>query len=83
MDRIEIDSFVNKFRALCDAGYNASLNLESKLGEVFVNLSCKVGRTTPPPPFTSPHLSMLFPSIVVLPTTDVKLAVRRLMSTNL
>ena len=49
MDRIEIDSFVNKFKALCDAGYHASLNLESKLGEVFVNLSCKVGRTTPPP----------------------------------
>ena len=53
MDRAEIDSFVNKFKALCDAGYNASLNLESKLGEVFVNLSCKVGRTTPPP-FTPP-----------------------------
>ena len=54
MDRNEIDSFVNKFRALCDAGYHASLNLESKLREVYVNLSCKVGRTTPPPPFTSP-----------------------------
>ena len=53
MDRVEIDSFVKKFKALCDAGYYASLNLESKLGEVYVNLSCKVGRTTQPP-YTPP-----------------------------
>ena len=53
----EIDSFVKKFKLLWSAGYEASLNLESKLGEVNVTLNCKVGRTIPPPSsrFTSKY----------------------------
>ena len=31
------------------AGFDASLTLESKLGEVFISLNCKVGRIVPPP----------------------------------
>ena len=49
MDDAEIDSFVRKFKLLRGAGIDASLNLESKLGEVFISLNCKVGRVSPPP----------------------------------
>ena len=49
MVHCEIDSFVNKFKLLWRAGYDTSLSLESKLGEVHINLSCKVGRSIPPP----------------------------------
>ena len=49
MGHAKIDSFVNKFKLLWRAGYDASLSLESKLGEVHLNLSCKVGRSIPPP----------------------------------
>ena len=52
MDQVEIDSFVNKFKLLRVAGYEASLTLNSKLGEVQISLNCKVGRNVPPP--TSP-----------------------------
>ena len=52
MEDVEIDSFLKKFKMLRNAGYNASLNFESKLGEVFISLNCKVGRLLPPP--TSP-----------------------------
>ena len=52
MAQCEIDSFVKKFKLLWSAGYDSSLNLESKLGEVYVTLNCKVGRSIPPP--TSP-----------------------------
>ena len=55
----EIDSFVNKFKLLWSAGHDASLSLESKLGEVCISLNCKVGRITPPPSshFTSKYRS--------------------------
>ena len=45
----EIDSFVKKFKSLWNAGFHATLNLESMLGEVNVSLNCKVGRVVPPP----------------------------------
>ena len=41
---MEIDSVVSKFKLLKDAGYEASLNLDTMLGEVKISLSCKVGR---------------------------------------
>ena len=49
MDDAEIESFVKKFKLLRSAGFDATLNLESKLGEVFISLNCKVGRVSPPP----------------------------------
>ena len=49
MSAVQIDSFVSKFKLLLNTGYNATLNLESNLGEVSIMLSCKVGRTSPPP----------------------------------
>ena len=54
MDNTEIDSFVRKFKLLRDAGYEASLNLKSSLGEVEISISCKVGRINPPPPPSPP-----------------------------
>ena len=55
MVNAEIDSFVVKFKSLWAAGYKATLSLESCMGEVVINLNCKVGRTKPPPmPFMSP-----------------------------
>ena len=42
MEDVEIDSFLKKFKMLRNAGYDASLNFESKLGEVFISLNCKV-----------------------------------------
>ena len=45
----EIDSFIQKFKLLRGAGIEASLNFETKLGEVFISLNCKVGRNLPPP----------------------------------
>ena len=49
MGAVQIDSFVSKFKLLLNTGYNASLSLESYLGEVSIVLNCKVGRTSPPP----------------------------------
>ena len=49
MAQTEIDSFVKKFKSLWNSGFNATLNLESKLGEVEIALNCKVGRVSPPP----------------------------------
>ena len=49
MADVEFSSFVKKFQCLRHSGYDASLNVESKLGEIFVTLSCKVGRDIPPP----------------------------------
>ena len=46
----EIDSFIQKFKLLRNAGMEASLNFETKLGEVWISLNCKVGRNIPPPP---------------------------------
>ena len=45
MANMEIDQFVNQFKLLRDAGMEASLNLETKLGEVFISLNCKLGET--------------------------------------
>ena len=50
----EVENFVHKFKMLRDSGYDATLTIESKLGEVFVALNCKVGRTSPPP--TTPFM---------------------------
>ena len=49
MADVELSSFVKKFQCLRRSGYDASLNVESKLGEIFITLSCKVGRDIPPP----------------------------------
>ena len=59
MAGVDIDSFVNKFKSLWSAGHNATLNIESKLGEVEISLRCKIGRSSPPPstPFSSFGLS--------------------------
>ena len=48
MATVQIDTFVEQFKKLWGAGIEASLNVESKLGEVFISLNCKVGRITPP-----------------------------------
>ena len=39
----EIDSFVNKFKALCQGGRTASLTLSSKAGKALVNLRVDLG----------------------------------------
>ena len=59
MATCEIDSFVKKFKLLRSAGYDTSLKIECKLGEVYVKLNCKVGTTIPPPssPFTAKYRS--------------------------
>ena len=44
----EIDFIVANFKSLLGIGHEASLKLECKLGEVWMNLSCKVGRNEPP-----------------------------------
>ena len=49
MEDVEIDSFVKKFKMLRSVGYDATLNLESKLGEVLITINCKVGRVLPSP----------------------------------
>ena len=48
MAHVEVDNFVRKFKLLLSAGYEASLDLSSSLGEVTINLKCKVGRLSPP-----------------------------------
>ena len=50
----EIDSFVLKFKTLRAAGIEATLNVETKLGEVSISINCKVGRDLPPPLLMSP-----------------------------
>ena len=60
---IKLDNFVKQFQCLQSSGYDASLNVESKLGEMFITLSCKVGRTVPPPTFP------LAPFAVITPKT--------------
>ena len=39
----EIDSFVNKFKALCQGGRNASLTMSSKAGKAVINLRVDLG----------------------------------------
>ena len=56
MADVELSSFVKKFQSLRRSGYDASLNIESKLGEIFITLSCKVGRDIPPPSPPSPSM---------------------------
>ena len=46
----EIESFVQKFKSLRGAGLEATLILDTKLGEVWITINCKVGRNIPPPP---------------------------------
>ena len=50
----EIDSFIQKFKLLRGSGIEATLNFETKLGEVYISLNCKVGRNLPPPLSKSP-----------------------------
>ena len=48
----EIDLVVAQFKLLLGFGHEASLKLDCKLGEAWINLSCKVGRNAPPLPHT-------------------------------
>ena len=47
-----MESFIDHFKLLWGAGQEASLNIESKLGEITFSLSCKVGRIVPPTPMS-------------------------------
>ena len=47
-DVMEIENFVRQFKMLWSSGQEAKLTLETKLGEVWINLNCKVGRIIPP-----------------------------------
>ena len=53
MASMELSSFIKKFQSLRSSGYDASLIIENKLGEMSITLSCKVGRDIPPPSPTS------------------------------
>ena len=53
MADLQIESFLNHFKLLWGAGEEASLKIESKLGEISLSLSCKVGRIAPPSPVPS------------------------------
>ena len=46
----EVDSFVNKFKFLCSAGYKATLTIEASEGEAFVTLKTGLGHIVPPCP---------------------------------
>ena len=59
MEDNEIESFIRKFKSLRVTGYNATLNMECKLGEVFITLNCKVGRSLPPSPSTPTYAAGL------------------------
>ena len=59
MEDEEIKRFIRKFKSLRTAGYNASLNMECKLGEVFITLNCKVGRTVLPSPSTPSYAAVI------------------------
>ena len=48
-NNVEIDSFTEKFKLLRDAGFEASLSFDNKLGEVSISLYCKVGIVSSPP----------------------------------
>ena len=54
MVNLEIDSVVSQFKLLLATGHEASLKLDSKLGEVWISLNCKVGRNEPPACMSSP-----------------------------
>ena len=51
----EIDSFVNKFKALCQGGRHASLTLSSKAGKAVVNLRVDLGDVSQDPHLQHPH----------------------------
>jgi hypothetical protein len=42
MAQSELESFVNKFKALLNAGKNAHLSLKSEAGKAFVSLSVEI-----------------------------------------
>ena len=50
----EIDSFVTKFKYLWHAGFQSSLEIESKHGQAVVTLQAEVG-VPPPPPHSYHH----------------------------
>ena len=50
MAHCEVDSFVNKFKFLCSAGYKATLTIEASEGEAFVTLKTGLGHIVPPCP---------------------------------
>ena len=52
MAHVEIDSFVSKFKHLCNSGLSATLNLESYLGKATVTFKVEVGIC---PPNLVPH----------------------------
>ena len=44
----EFDSFIGKFVSLWKKGFEASLNVNSKAGEAFINLQVGLGQVLPP-----------------------------------
>ena len=48
MTNMEIDGFIEHFKLLWRTGHDAKLNIETRLGEAFITLNCKVGRVAPP-----------------------------------
>ena len=55
MAHCEVDSFVNKFKYLCSAGYKATLTIEASSGEAVVTLKTSVGHIPPPCPIKKNH----------------------------
>ena len=49
MANVEVDNFVRKFQLLLSAGHEAALDVKCNMGEVTINLQCKIGRNVPPP----------------------------------
>ena len=62
MANYEIDSFVGKFKALCQAGRSASLNLSSRDGKAFLNLRVDLGALCDGPHHPPNHQSRNGPS---------------------
>ena len=56
MAHVEIDSFIGKFKHLCNSGLSVSLNLESHHGKAIVTLKVEVG--IPPPPLVYLKISL-------------------------
>ena len=46
----QTQKFIDHFKSLWGAVYEASLNFESKVGEISISLNCKDERSSPPSP---------------------------------
>ena len=49
MAEVELNSFITKFKYLCHAGFDASLNLSCAHGKATVTLQAEIGFMGPPP----------------------------------